>query len=261
MDRNQQPISMPLERVDSNYLQLSPYAQKCMNLRMRHKTLCRTKKFMGETWWWPCTGIFSVYMITVITLNHNYDDCCLKKSAPSSTSSVLIFPLWAISILYTLFEQTSPNLLSSPRKPSVVKSLSRNSFSCTYHIKQQCKYHHFYHCLQVRRKNRQGILHGNQKINRKRKIFIIKFALVSLILFCFLFPNECLVTSYIDIYAQWNTNTQTVHSQFWLGFAPTNFFTDLFIYLWADNLPNCFPVENPSKTNISLKVPAYPFPQ
>lgn len=54
-----------------------------------------------------------------------------KKSAPSSTSSVLIDPLWAIRILYNLFEQTSPSLLSSPSNPSVFKSLSRNSFSCT----------------------------------------------------------------------------------------------------------------------------------
>lgn len=59
------------------------------------------------------------------------EDCERKKSAPYSTSSVLMFPHWAINILYTLFEQISPNLLSSPSNPSVVKSSSRNSFSCT----------------------------------------------------------------------------------------------------------------------------------
>lgn len=41
-------------------------------------------------------------------------------------------PLCAIRILYTLLEQISPNLLSSlPKSPSIIKSLRRNSFSCT----------------------------------------------------------------------------------------------------------------------------------
>lgn len=50
-----------------------------------------------------------------------------------------MLPLCAIIILYTLFEQISPNLLSSPSSPSVVKSLRRNSFSCTFQLIRTCK--------------------------------------------------------------------------------------------------------------------------